>query len=190
MVDFSLTATSPLGGFSREFDGIQLDEVTGRAIVSIATPLDGDRGLDKALSSALGTSIPDVGSAAASGTTHLLRLAPDQSFVIFDMPQDTPVAHMAGLLGDAGYYTDQSDSWAILSVKGTSARTALERICPLDLYDEAFPIGMVARTNMEHLAVIILRDGPDSFLMMSPTSSAASFCHAVETSCRNTLPLT
>ena len=39
--------------------------------------------------------------------------------------------------------------------------------------------------SMEHLSVIILRDGADSFLLMSPRSSARSFLHAVELSVVN-----
>ena len=70
-------------------------------------------------------------------------------------------------------------------MSGTGVRVALERICPLDLDDQAFPEGRVARTAMEHLSVIILRDGPDSFLLMSPRSSARSFRHAVELSVEN-----
>jgi sarcosine oxidase subunit gamma len=38
---------------------------------------------------------------------------------------------------------------------------------------------------MEHLGTIVLRDGTDSFLLLSAHSSAESFLHAVETSIRN-----
>lgn len=185
MAEFSLTATSPLAGFSRDFDGISLAETTGRAIVSIATPLGGETALRSAIQAAFNMDLPDVGGAAASGTTYLLRLAIDQAFLVFDAPKDDPVTTVAHQLGAAGYFTDQSDSWALLSMTGPRVRRALERICPLDLDPDAFPVGMVARTSMEHLGVIILHDSPNSFLLMSPTSSAGSFCHAVETSCRN-----
>jgi sarcosine oxidase subunit gamma len=61
----------------------------------------------------------------------------------------------------------------------------LERICPIDLHPQAFAVGAVARTLMDHLNVIILREGGDTFLLMSARSSARSFWHAVETSIRN-----
>jgi sarcosine oxidase subunit gamma len=38
---------------------------------------------------------------------------------------------------------------------------------------------------MEHLGVLILRSGDDEYLLLSASSSARSFLHAVETSLRN-----
>jgi sarcosine oxidase subunit gamma len=73
----------------------------------------------------------------------------------------------------------------MLRVSGPKSRIALERICPLDLHPSTFPQGRVARTLMEHLGVIILHEGPDTYLLLSARSSAGSFLHAVETSVRN-----
>ena len=95
---------------------------------------------------------------------------------------DDAVAVVIEKLGTAGYYTDQSDSWVMLQIAGPGSRAALERICMLDLHSDAFPVDTVARTTMEHLGVMVLRDGEDSFLLMSARSSARSFLHAVETS--------
>ena len=107
-------------------------------------------------------------------------------FILFEAPDPDRAAETVGdALGPAAYVTDQSDSWAMLRIAGAGARAALERICMLDLDAAAFPEGRVARTVMEHLAAIILRDGPDSFLLMSPRSSARSFLHAVELSVEN-----
>ena len=38
---------------------------------------------------------------------------------------------------------------------------------------------------MEHLGTIIIRTEQDTFLLLSASSSAGSFLHAVETSIRN-----
>jgi len=38
---------------------------------------------------------------------------------------------------------------------------------------------------MEHMGAIVLRDGPDSFLLLSASSTARSYLHAVEISLRN-----
>ena len=53
------------------------------------------------------------------------------------------------------------------------------------LYPDAFVEGAAARTVMEHLGVLILRTGPDAYLLLSASSSAGSFLHAVETSLVN-----
>ena len=73
----------------------------------------------------------------------------------------------------------------MLRLRGEKAREALERICLLDLDESAFQVGDAARTAMEHLGTVILREGSDCFLLMSAGSSAKSFLHAVETSVRN-----
>jgi len=131
---------------------------------------------------------PETG-ASTPGDRHAARvlgIQPDQVFILFEPPDpDRPADTVKAALGAAAYVTDQSDSWAMLRIAGAGVRAALERICPLDLEDEAFPVGRVARTAMEHLAAIVLRDGADSFLLMSPRSSARSFLHAVELSAEN-----
>lgn len=186
----TLTATSPLGGYSEDIGDLRLEEVTGKALVSAAVPLGKDAAFAKALVKAFEASRPATGSMTTGKKAgqRLLGLQPDQIFILFDEDSShvgRADAMARDALGDAAYVTDQSDSWAMLHLSGASVRMALERICPLDLSDTAFPDGKVARTVMEHLSVIILRDGPDSFLLMSPRSSAKSFLHAVEVSARN-----
>ena len=187
MFDLSLTAQTALNGFRRDFEGVSLAEVGDHASVSVATPMGGGERLGKSIASAYGAKLPAVGKSNLSddGKARFLGLQPDQMFLLFEHEGDRAVAVVTGQLGDAGYYTDQSDSWAMLRLSGPVGRTALERICMLDLHPETFAIGAVARTTMEHLGVIILREAADSFLLMSPRSSATSFLHAVETSIVN-----
>ena len=189
MADFALTARSPLDGYERSFGTVTLAEVTGLSLVSAAVPQGGDDAFAAALAAGLGTARPATGDSTPGDRygARLLGMQPDQLFILFEAPDpDRPALTVAEALGPAAYVTDQSDSWAMLRIAGAGVRAALERICMLDLDDAAFPEGRVARTVMEHLAVIILRDGPDSFLLMSPRSSARSFLHAVEVSVANT----
>ncbi len=187
MSNLSLTAQSALGGIRRDFEGVSLAEVGGHALVSVATPLGGGERLAKAIASSYGAKLPTVGYSSLSdnGRARFLGLQPDQMFLLFEHEDDEALAAVTGQLGDAGYYTDQSDSWAMLRISGPAGRTALERICMLDLHPDSFDIDAVARTTMEHLGVIILREAADSFLLMSPRSSATSFLHAIETSIIN-----
>jgi sarcosine oxidase subunit gamma len=167
---------------------VTLAEVTGLALVSAAVPRDGDEAFAAALVGGFGAVRPGPGDSAlgARDAIRVLGMQPDQVFILFASPNpDLAVPTVAAALGSAAYVTDQSDSWAMLRMSGTGVRAALDRICPLDLDEGAFPEGRVARTVMEHLSVIILRDGPDSFLLMSPRSSARSFRQAVELSVEN-----
>jgi sarcosine oxidase subunit gamma len=85
-----------------------------------------------------------------------------------------------GKLGGAGYTTDQSDSWVVLEISGPDTLAALERLCPLNT--ATMPENGYGRTTMEHMGAAILRLADDRFLLMSASSSARSFLHAVETS--------
>ena len=187
MADLTLAPQSPLGGYAQTVGGVTIAEVTDLALVSAAVPLGGDAAFAKALVDGFGAARPATGQASPGrgDGVCVLGLQPDQVMILFpfgDIP--SPDAAQSDM-GAAAYVTDQSDGWAFLRVEGTDVSRALERICMLDLADGAFPVGTVARTVMEHLAVIILREAPDRFLLMSPRSSARSFLHAVETSARN-----
>ena len=188
MADPALTARAPLDGYARTVGGVALAEETGLALVSAAVPQGGDGAFAAALAEGFGAKRPATGGSAL-GDRHaarILGMQPDQVFILFAPPDpDRAAETVSAALGPTAYVTDQSDSWVMLRVAGAGVRAALERICPLDLDDEAFPEGRVARTAMEHLAAIVLRDGADSFLLMSPRSSAGSFLHAVEVSLEN-----
>ena len=185
MAEFALTARTPLDGYAGTFGGIALAEAAGLSLVSAAVPQGGDDAFAAALAEGFGASRPSTGDSAPGDRlgARILGMQPDQLFILFEAPDpDRAAETVSAALGPAAYVADQSDSWAMLRIQGRGVRAALERLCMLDLDDAAFPEGRVARSVMEHLAVIILRDGADSFLLMSPRSSARSFLHAVEQS--------
>lgn len=187
MSDQELAPLTALDGYTRDFNGTVLREVTDLAIVSIAIPLDGKPALAKAVKSAYGCALPKpaMSSLTKDGTTRLVSSQADQALVLFDHPSADGGVVVSKKLGDAGYYTDQSDNWTALSLSGPQTRTALERICPIDLDPKAFPVNASARTHMEHLGVLIICIATDAFLLLSARSSAKSFLHAVEVSVKN-----
>ena len=186
MPDFQLTSNRPLAGFRKAFDELRLEAPETLGLVSVAPPLGGKQVLDDVLSSSYSCSWPPTGG---SSQTHvdgmtLLGLAQDQAFLLFD-ETNTTTASIATALGDHAYLTDQSDSWAMLRMAGPLTRVTLERTCPIDMDPAVFPVGAVTRTQMEHLAIIVHREAVDEFLLLSPTSSARSFLHMIQTSVRN-----
>ena len=187
MADFTLKAVSPLGGYNENFDGVSLREATDLAIVSIALPLGGEAAAQKAIQSAFGIAAPQIGVSATTDkqAARLVRLGQDQLFALFTRAEPGAEDHIASLLSGAVYTTDQTDVWAGLEISGTRARDVLERICPLDLHPNAFAINGAARTSMEHLGTIVIRTAEETFLLLSASSSAGSFLHAVETSIAN-----
>lgn len=189
MSEFRLAPRPFLGDHARDFGALRLAERTGLGIVSLAVPLGGEVAAAGALESAFGLALPAPGRSVvdATGEMRLVWMAPDQLFALFPHAGADAEAALAARLGDAFYLCDQSDAWAALEMEGAPVRRVLERICPLDLHPDACPIDAAQRTVMEHLAVILIRTGENRFLLLSPSSSARSFLHAVETSVANVL---
>ena len=186
MVDFTLVSAPPLAGYDETIGGIRLHAPADLALVSVALPLGAEVAALKAIKSAYGADLPDPGkTAVAKDGVRLVRLGPDQAFVLFTHADPDANDVVNAKLGGKAYTTDQTDVWTGLAIEGANARRALERICPLDLHPDAFAIGDAARTVMEHLGVLIIRTDADGFLLLSASSSANSFLHAIETSIHN-----
>ena len=183
VAEITLEAAQVLGGTNLELSGNRIVERDDLAIVSIATPLGGEEALAEALRTGWSLDVPEPTRSSLDGTVRAIRTSPDQMMLIF--PHATPEAEAIGQerLGGTGYTTDQTDSWIVLEVTGPDTLSAMERICPLDL--PSFEIGGTGRTVMEHIGAMAIRTGDDAFLLLSASSSAGSFLHAVETSFRH-----
>jgi heterotetrameric sarcosine oxidase gamma subunit len=187
VADFTLTAATPLDGLNLRFEDLEIEEESGRALVSLVVPNGGEVALADCVMQTYGVDTPAAGKSthAIYGNTYLLGMARDQIFLLFDDPGGDPVTQVENLIGQAAYLVDQSDSWVMLAVSGNRARIALERICPIDLHPGKFSVGNVARTVLEHHAGIVMRIDPERYLLLSPRSSAKSFAHAVQVSAEN-----
>lgn len=186
MPEFTLTAEPPLAGVRHSFGDTVLQAPGGMALVSIALPLGAENAALKAVKSAYGVALPEVGTSVVTKSgARLMRMATDQALVWFAHATPDAEPHVQGQLKGKAYTTDQTDVWCALELSGPDARAALERICMLDLHDAGFAIDATKRSMMEHLGVIITRTGADSWLLMSGSSSAGSFLHAIETSLKN-----
>lgn len=185
MPEFSLISAPPLAGYDETIGGIRLRAPEGVAIVSIALPLGGEAAAEKAVKAAYGVALPEVGQSVVTKDARLVRLGVDQAFVMFNHTEPDAETVVAGALNDAAYTTDQTDVWVALEISGARCREALERICPLDLHPDAFGVDQAARTVMEHLGVLIIRTGEETYLLLSASSSAGSFQHALHQSMEN-----
>ena len=189
MVDFILEPRPPLGGFRHAYPGMIVEEVEPLSMCSVATPLGGGEALDAAMRAAYGIVRPAPGRVAVSETAglRLLGMAADSAFVLFDKDPGLLPRALAEQVRAVSYVTDQSDAWAALRLTGERVRDALERIAMIDLDPQRFEIGAVARTLMEHLSVIVVREEENAYLLLSARSSARSFLHAVTQSAENVL---
>ena len=187
MPEYSLISAPPLAGTDLKFGTCRVVAPADLAIVSFALPLGGEGPAKTALKSAYGVAVPDVGRSALSrdGSARLARVSSEQGFVIFTHATPDAEKTVSAAIKGRAYTTDQTDVWCGLEVSGPDCRVALERICPIDIHPDAFAVNAVARTTMEHLGTLIIRTDADTFLLLSATSSAGSFLHAVETSFHN-----
>lgn len=181
MADFVLTAAPPLGGFREDFASVRLEEPEGLAIVAVAASATARQALAQAIEDSLGAALPGPGSStlSADGRYRLAWTAPDQTFILFDHGVPDAGSVVETLVGGAGYVTDQTDGWAALRLSGPRSRDVLARLCMLDLHPDVFAPGASARTMMEHLGVIVIREDADTYLLLSASSSAQSFLGAV-----------
>lgn len=184
-----LTAQSPLNGYAGDSGDISIREISHKSLISLAVPLNGATTFASTVKDTYGLTIPKTGAAKTSKSSDvcLMGMQPDQYFLMFENSDIEPLKAIPKGLADVAYVTDQSDSFVFLQVSGPRSREALERICPIDIHADAFKLNAVARTSMEHLGTVIMRDGKDSFLLLSASSSAESLLHAVETSIKNVL---
>lgn len=195
MGNFELSAVSALDGYTGSFDTTYACEVGNLVIVSITIPRGGLQAVNSKLSRLWQTTFPNTGECIRIGdaqlagqnvTLVLYGLQSDQCFLVAETDNHSTqnmLDHLNSELGPVAYLTDQSDSWAVLDIDGALTITAMERICMLDL--ASYTSSQVARTTMEHLSVIVEKQGDERVRLYSPRSSAASFLHAVTTSLHN-----
>ncbi|MEL7114449.1 MAG: sarcosine oxidase subunit gamma [Pseudomonadota bacterium] len=180
-----LDPVSPLGGYDRDIGGLRIAEDPRLALVSLALPRDGEAAAEAAIQAAFGVALPPVGQSSVNQGKRLIRMSPDQAMLAFE--SDAPLAEpeVRKALGDTVYTTNQTDAWAALRVSGAGMVRALERLCPLDL--EALAVDAAERTMFEHMGVIVIRETETAVLLLTPSTTARSFLHAVEISARYTM---
>jgi len=185
--EYCLEPAPLLNEYEQQFNGAELRELTDIGKISIAIPIQGQQQVEKALAALFGVTMPAVGKSLLSDdqTARIIRLGNDQLLVMLFDKQRDPKSFLTAKLGDTGYLTEQTDSWVALEICGARSRQALQRICMTDLHPDVFLINDIARTLMEHLGVLLIRNGEDSYVLMSASSSAKSFLHAIVTSIRN-----
>lgn len=186
MHDITLTPRTPLEGLDIRIGDTVLREVTDMALAALCVPLGNEVMVGRALSRGFGLAMPDHGSATQCGACHAARSAPDQLFLFLGNRPDGALDDVMQAFEGVAYVTDQTDAWVFCALNGPGVHAALERICPLDLDDNAFPVGAYGRTVMEHMGTALLRTARDAFVLHSARSSARSFAQMLERALRDT----
>jgi len=186
-----LVASSPLNGFHLEVKGAQCREDTGYAIASVTATKGDMKALSAAITSGFRVALPAPGKAVTIGngkrnskSDMILSSARDQVFICCHLSPEAHLAQVTKACGHVASITDQSDAWARISLSGPACPMIMERLCSVDTRLAVFPPGSVARTQIEHMGVIIIRQTASAamkhhFVLLTPRSSAHDLAHAL-----------
>ena len=177
-----LKATLPLCGYRHTIGEISLEE-TRHEIYSLALPKGKEEQSVEKFKKIVGPVPNNVGQSSINknGTIRVVKNATDQFFMICTHELLT-IEETIKSLTDSFYITEQSDAWVKLEITGPNIQHGLERICPLNLNPDYFPVNYAQRTLMEHLGVLIIKVNDSCFLLLSPSSSAKFFLESIKTS--------
>ncbi len=150
-------------------------------IMSFAMPRGQKTAVAKGLKT-LGLSLPTAPKIFIKDGVYIVQTQPDQWFFISDVPpkKQTEKQTLKQIFA-LGYCTDQSHGWVGVELSGVDVLSVLERLCPLNLSQQAFAINSSARTSLDHLGVLMIRLGDNRFYLFSAASSAESFLHGIKT---------
>jgi heterotetrameric sarcosine oxidase gamma subunit len=165
-----LIAKSALAGQSLTLDGVTLAEADPGPITSLAVFPGQAKTVAKGLKP-LGLAFPAPNSFVQKNGARIVWTGRDQAFL-------TGVAAPAL---DGVALTDQSDGWTVLALSGAAVAEVLARLVPIDLRLAAFPVGRVARTQVNHMNAVILRTGDHAVEIMVFRSMARTAWHELET---------
>ena len=184
MARITLSATPPLGGADIAIEKNRIKERHDIVIVSLAVEREGRAaaGFARALKSACRVSPPKGTLSTVAGRVRVIRSGMDQMLLLKERAKPAEAHAIQTKLSRHCHTTDQTHALVALEISGPDTLAAMERICPLDLHRDRMPDGTASRTHMEHMGATIIRLGPARFLLLSASSSARSFLHAVETS--------
>lgn len=177
MGNLTLTARAALDSASYDYEGLSIRELVDIKLLSVAATPDQQASTSNALQTHCGLSWPEVTQSTSNESTDCLGLQPEQ-VMLLSQCSDNDHTDLENSLTSDTVVTDQTDSWVVVEVSGDRTHDVLERICPIDLHEDTFKIGQVARTSMEHSSVIVFRQ-TDRWVLLSPRSSAESFMHSL-----------
>ena len=187
MPKYKLKIKSPLANYKGEINNVKISTIEKMEFYSLSIPIGGKKNAETAIKKAFNCQMPLAGgcSVCREYKVKILRLSQDQIFLYFGFQDIVQIEKSLKVLENFFYVTEQSDAWSGIKVSGQNIISCLERICPINLSIDAFGINCFARTAMEHLNTIIIRNKKNEFELFSASSSAKSFLHAIKTSAQN-----
>jgi methylglutamate dehydrogenase subunit D len=154
--------------------GVRLGEVTDSRLLHLGVYPGGAARVAARVLPVFGDRLPDSSVRAAAAGNHLImRIAPDQYWVVGGEP-GIDARLRSAIPSDAGCVTVLDGARTRLLLDGRAARALLGRLVAIDLDPAAFPIGAFAQTSIHHVAGLLLRANGDRYEFFAPRTYAAS----------------
>jgi sarcosine oxidase subunit gamma len=155
---------------------VRLSAAVSERMTSLAPYKGQAEALSEAMQAAHGIAWPKPGRMTGRKGARAMWFGREMALLIGPEPDPGLAAHAA--------LVDQSVAWAVLALEGPGAAEVLARLCPLDLRDQVFKRGHVARTEVAHMAGAIARMGDENWRIMVFRSMAGTLIHEAETAMR------
>lgn len=148
-------------------------ELDAGGLTSVSPYAGQENALSDALKTAHGMALPAPNRTTGKDGARALWFGREQA-LLFGVSPDRTLAKFAAL-------TDQTDAWAVTTLKGVQAVDVLARLTPLDLREATFKRGHTARSDLMHMNASITRTGADTFMIMVFRSMAQTLLHDIQT---------
>lgn len=160
---------SPCAGLlPLEIGSVTLEELDVGRLTSLSALGDAS-GMSNALEKAHGMALPKPDRSTGKEGARCLWFGRGEALLIGPEPDAT--------LGMHGAVVDQTDAWAVVSLKGEGATDVLARLVPVDLRNGAFKRGHTLRSQIMHMNGSITKLGSDHFMLMVFRSMAGTLVH-------------
>jgi heterotetrameric sarcosine oxidase gamma subunit len=159
-----------------EPSNVHLSERSPRILWQIAAWRAGDIGsLRTIVAEHLGLIFPEAPDAASKDDVVGFQVAPRRWWLVVPATDGALDAALADALAGQAALTDLSHARTLLRLSGPMSRSALAKLCRIDLHPRAFRPGRVAQTPLGQVAALIhaIDDRP-SFDLYLPRSLARS----------------
>lgn len=162
-----LQATSPCAGLLPITIGaLSVEEVDAGPITSV-TPFEGAS--MAALERALGLPFPAPLQSTGDGGLRCVWAGQGEALLIGAVPDAS--------LGTYAAVVDQSDAWAVVTLRGARGPEALARLVPVDMRLSAFGAGATVRTQLGHMNASITRLDEETVMIAVFRSMAGTLVH-------------